>query len=137
MHIRHITSPGTDDFGSQVSRFLLKWTPRVLVAALAGYYCLGVAYSWGVMAAIDRVAISALRSTVGYAGVGAAMPTFQWYSAWGVRSVVALGAGVLYDLTERIVLYIYHRIHDYFYPPEQPPATAGQAPVHVPVGVRV
>lgn len=84
-------------------QFALKWTPRTIVAGFAGYYSLGVAYEMGIMAAIDRIAIRILRHFMGYAGIGAFMPTFQWYSAWGVRVASALGAGILYDLTERII----------------------------------
>ncbi len=83
--------------------FTLKWAPRAIVAGVAGYYSLGFAYDKGIMAAIDRLAISIFRHTVGYTGIGAFMPAFQWYSAWGVRMTAALGAGVLYDVIERVV----------------------------------
>lgn len=86
------------------AQFLLRWTPRTIIAGFAGYYSLGMAYDRGLMAAIDRVAIQVFRHFLGYAGMGAIMPTFQWYSAWGVRIVAALAAGLLYDLTERMVL---------------------------------
>lgn len=102
-------TPSTYDYQTQMAHFFFKWTPRVLVAAISGYYCLGYAYEKGLMAAIDKVAISILKSSVGYAGLGAMMPTFQWYSAWGVRMTCATAAGVTYDLTERLTLCIYHR----------------------------
>jgi hypothetical protein len=98
-HVEQYSSPTPHDF----LQFILKWTPRTIVAGFAGYYSLGVAYEMGVMAAIDRIAIRILRHFMGYAGIGAFMPTFQWYSAWSVRIVSALGAGLLYDLTERII----------------------------------
>ena len=106
-----------DDFTTQAGRFLLTWTPRVLVAAFAGYYSLGVAYDMGIMASIDSIAIPILRDSVGYAGLGAAMPSFQWYSAWAVRTVAAAGAGLVYDLVERLVVYVYHVVQDRFFPP--------------------
>jgi len=81
----------------------LRWTPRAIMAGLGGYYSLGIAYDHGVMAALDRVAIALFRRTMGHVGMGAFMPTFQWYSAWGVRFIAAIGAGILYDLAERTV----------------------------------
>ena len=89
--------------------FAIKWTPRAIVAGLAAYYSLGIAYERGYMAAIDRVAIRTLRHWMGYAGVGAFMPTFQWYSAWSVRMVAALGAGILYDMIEKVVRAVFAR----------------------------
>ncbi len=117
MGISQIFPSTNDDFASQASQFLMKWTPRVLVAAIAGYYSLGIAYDLGIMASIDRVAINILKDWVGYAGLGATMPTFQWYSAWAVRTVAAAGAGLIYDLSERLVLFIYHQVRDRYYPP--------------------
>lgn len=92
---------------SQTLHFAIKWTPRAIVAGVAGYYSLGIAYEKGIMAAIDRAAIYILRRTVGYAGIGALMPTFQWYSAWAVRVVAALSAGIVYDLAERAACAAY------------------------------
>ena len=89
--------------------FAIKWTPRAIVAGLAAYYSLGIAYERGYMAAIDRVAIRTLRHWMGYAGIGAFMPTFQWYSAWSVRMVAALSAGVLYDMIEKVVRAVFAR----------------------------
>lgn len=86
-----------------VFKFALKWTPRAIVAGAAGYYCLGIAYDMGVMAAIDRTAIRILRPSLGYIGMAAFMPTFQWYAAWGLRTVAAIAAGLLYDLAERVL----------------------------------
>lgn len=95
-----------------LSDVLLKWTPRVIVGTLAGYYSLGVAYEWGFMAKIDRIAINFLVPHVGYAGLGAIMPTFQWYAAWSVRITAAIAAGILYDLSERIFLYVMSLLFD-------------------------
>lgn len=121
--------PANDDFAMQASQFLMKWTPRIIVAAFAGYYCLGFAYDWGIMAAIDRIAIDILKTSVGYAGLGAAMPTFQWYSAWAVRTIAAASAGLLYDLTERSILFVYHQFQDRYDHPKvltttDPPLTS-------------
>ncbi len=117
MEVAKILHFEKDDFSSQASEFFFKWGPRVLVAAIAGYYSLGIAYEWGIMASIDKIAIPILKNSVGYAGIGAVMPTFQWYSAWGVRTVSAFGAGLLYDVGERIVLYAYHSLQDKIYGP--------------------
>lgn len=86
------------------SNYLFHWTPRIVVATTAGYYSLGLAYAFGVMAQIDALAIPIIVGSVGYMGLGAAMPTFQWYSAWGVRITAFSLAAVIYDLSERIVL---------------------------------
>lgn len=94
--------------------FTVKWTPRLVVGGLAGFYSLGVAYDVGIMAAIDRVAIKILKHHVGYMGLGAMMPTVQWYAAWGVRMTAAIGAALLYDFLERIVKVVLA----YFRPPE-------------------
>lgn len=91
--------PSSNDFFN----FILKWTPRAIVAGFTGYYSLGIAYDIGLMAAIDRIAIRILRYLLGYVGIGALMPTIQWYAAWGVRMVTALGAGLTYDFIERIL----------------------------------
>ncbi len=96
-------------------RQALHWTPRTCVAGAAGFYSLGLAYEKGVMAAIDRIAIQLLRHHVGYIGLGAIMPTFQWYSAWGVRLTAALMAGITYDIAERTILLSIH----YFNPNPQ------------------
>jgi hypothetical protein len=106
--LRSDVSPSLDF--SELFQFALKWTPRAIVAGLAGYYCLGFAYEIGLMARIDALAIRILRSSLGYVGVGAFMPTFQWYSAWGVRIVAALGAGLLYDLSEKVVRAVYSEL---------------------------
>lgn len=81
----------------------IKLTPYLIVTGFAGYYSLGVAYAYGIMAAIDRVAIHMFKHFFGYAGIGAFMPTFQWYSAWGVRISAAAIAGLLYNLIAKIV----------------------------------
>lgn len=108
-------------------QFAVKWGPRAIVAGLAGYYCLGVAYESGLMAAIDRIAMRILRPSLGYMGMAAFMPTFQWYSAWGVRVVAAIGAGFLYDLIERIFNAIYQK---FISDPNEVPLTP--PPIHRP-----
>jgi|GEM_PF-6142905 len=75
----------------------IKWTLRGVFALIAAYYALGIAYSVGLMAYLDSLAISILPHYVGYAGMGAAMPWFQWYSAWAVRGLFAIGGALLYD----------------------------------------
>ena len=84
--------------------FLIKWTPRAAAALIGGYYGLGIAYDLGLMALIDKVAIQILKHWVGYAGVGALMPTVQWYSAWSVRIVLGVGAELIYDLFEKATI---------------------------------
>lgn len=96
----HYASPPSDL--KEVFQFAVKWTPRAIVAGLAGYYSLGIAYHMGIMAAIDRIAMHIFLPSLGYMGMGFFMPTFQWYSAWGVRVLAAIGAGFLYDLAEKI-----------------------------------
>ena len=99
----------THSFSQDVFQFALRWTPRAIIAGIAGYYSLGVAYEKGVMAAIDRVAIRVFHHFFGYAGIGAFMPTFQWYAAWSVRIFSALAAGLLYDVAERIIIFSYRK----------------------------
>lgn len=93
------------------SYVILKWTPRFIVAGLSGFYSLGLAYDLGIMAAIDRIAIRVLRHYVGFTGLGAIMPIFQWYAAWGIRAIAAITATLFYDLIERIVYLVYARFH--------------------------
>lgn len=81
--------------------FLATWGPRAIAVAVGGYYGLGLAYEWGLMALIDRAAIPLIKHVGGYAAVGAAMPTFQWYSAWAVRFAFGLLTAGLYDLSGR------------------------------------
>jgi hypothetical protein len=108
-------------------QFALKWTPRAIVAGLAGYYCLGVAYDTGLMAKIDRIAMRILRPSLGYMGMAAFMPTFQWYSAWAVRVTAALAAGLLYDLIEKVSLAVYYTFTS---DPNEKPLSP--APIHRP-----
>ena len=82
---------------------LLKWTPRAIAVAFGAYYGLGIAYDLGLMAILDRFAIHILKQTVGYAGLGALMPTFQWYMAISVRCFFGLIAGLSYDLIARAI----------------------------------
>lgn len=81
---------------------LVNWTvragPRIIIIGLVGYASLGWAYEAGLMAAIDRIAIPILRNHVGYFGLGAIMPTFQWYAAWAVRITAALTAETIFEL---------------------------------------
>ena len=95
---------------SDVRTFLIKWTPRALAVLVGGYYGLGLAYGWGVMAAVDKLAIAVLKYYVGYVGVGALMPTFQWYAAWAVRFSFGIALGLIYDLLEKVVKYVMHRV---------------------------
>ncbi|MES2273762.1 MAG: hypothetical protein V4487_06185 [Chlamydiota bacterium] len=88
-----------------VKQFVCTWGPRTIAAAFAGYYCLGFAYQIGLMAAIDKIAIPILVHSVGYAGLGALMPHFQWYAALGVRILSATIAAFLYDLVKEICKY--------------------------------
>lgn len=111
-----------DDFQTRASEFLLTWTPRLIFAAVAGYYSLGIAYDVGLMAAVDRVAIDILKNIVGYAGIGAVMPTFQWYAAWGVRVTAAAGGAAIWDLSFRTGRFFYHKVRDCFFPPVMPSA---------------
>ncbi|MBX7067140.1 MAG: hypothetical protein K1X28_07910 [Parachlamydiales bacterium] len=93
-----------------VTDFLLKWTPRAVAVAIGGYYGLGIAYEMGLMAAIDQFAIQVIKNFGGYVGIGALMPTVQWYSAWAVRIVMGIASGILYDLAERAVQCFYLQI---------------------------
>lgn len=92
------------------ARFFIKWTPRLIIVFLTGYYSLGIAYDTGVMAACDRVAISLLKDWFGYVGIGAMMPPFQWYSAWAFRCFAGLCAGIIYDLLERLIRRIVRKM---------------------------
>ena len=82
---------------SGMKPLLIKWAPRVIAVAIGGYYGLGIAYELGLMALIDQIAIPILKHFFGYAGVGAFMPTVQWYAAWGMRVTIGLAAGFIYD----------------------------------------
>ena len=94
----------------KTKQFTIKWAPRAIVAGLAGFYSLGFAYDIGLMASIDKVAIKILKHWFGYTGVGAFMPTIQWYAAWAVRFSFGLIGGLLYDLCERIIKFIYFKL---------------------------
>lgn len=86
--------------GEEIVTFALKWTPRAIAVAIGGYYGLGMAYEFGLLALVDQLAIQAIKHLAGYAGVGALMPTVQWYSAWGLRIVLGLVTGLVYDFIE-------------------------------------
>jgi hypothetical protein len=85
----------------QVAAFIGKWGPRAIAVAVGGYYGLGIAYDLGFMALIDQVAIQVIKNVLGYAGIGALMPTLQWYSAWAARILCGVVVGVAYDLLEK------------------------------------
>lgn len=99
--------PASRTYIDGLVHFTLRWTPRTIVAGVSGYYCLGIAYEVGIMAAIDRIGIRILRPSLGYMAIAAVMPTFQWYSAWGVRVCFGLTATLIYYLIEKILGFIY------------------------------
>ncbi|EKE07902.1 MAG: hypothetical protein ACD_17C00467G0002 [uncultured bacterium] len=82
---------------------LIQWTPRAIAVSLGAYYGLGMAYDFGLMAIVDQVAIRVIKHFSGYIGVGALMPTVQWYAAWTARILFAVGAGIVYECAERFV----------------------------------
>jgi hypothetical protein len=94
-----------------ITDFFLKWTPRAIAATVGGYYGLGIAYELGLMALIDQVAIQILKNIVGYAGIGALMPTVQWYTASAMQVIIGIGSGFLYDLAERCAKYVYAQMN--------------------------
>jgi hypothetical protein len=91
---------------AKIRKWVVILTPRIVVITLGAYYGLGLAYYWGMMAAIDRVAIEAIRHFAGYAGIGAMMPTVQWYSSLAVRGIMATGAEFCYEIVEKLALKI-------------------------------
>lgn len=110
--IRPIATPFFHFNAEETKQFLFKWTPRAIVIGIGAYYGLGIAYETGLMAAIDKIAIGILKKSVGYAGIGALMPTVQWYSSLAVRFGMAAVASLSYDLSLRManfVRYIAHR----------------------------
>lgn len=88
------------------ANFIIKWPPRLIVVTYVGYYSLGYAYRKGIMTRIDIIAIPILYKYSSTAGLGVTMPIFQKYSAWTVRTVTGITAGLIYDLIARIVCYI-------------------------------
>lgn len=92
------------------------WTPRIVVGLVVGYYSLGFAYELGLMHKIDLLAMSIFKHFFGRIGVGAFMPAFQPYAAYFIRCIAALSGTLVYDRTERLALYVYHKI----YRPEPP-----------------
>ena len=96
-----MTTISTQTTTEKITGFLFTWTPRAIAVAVGGYYGLGIAYELGLMAMIDRIAIQIIKHFFGYAGIGALMPTVQWYSAWAARIAIGLATGLLYDLAER------------------------------------
>jgi len=94
----------------KTQQFLFEWTPRAIAIGMGAYYGLGVAYEMGLMAAIDQIAIGILKKSVGYAGIGAFMPTVQWYSSLTVRIGMAAMAGLAYDVTRIALSGIYSKI---------------------------
>jgi len=87
---------------------------------LVGYAALGYAYELGLMAEIDKIAIPIIKSYVGYMGLGAAMPVFQWYAAWAVRISAALTAEALFELAILVVRSAYRFLHACFVAEETP-----------------
>lgn len=92
------------------AQIIAKWSARAVVACLAGYYSLGYAYHSGLMAKIDQYAIQFFLHFFGYAGLGAFMPTFQWYSAWTVRITSGILAAAVWDISIKIAYYISTKI---------------------------
>lgn len=94
--------------------FMMKWTPRAIAVAIGGYYGLGIAYDYGLMAVIDKIAIDVIKHFAGYAGVGALMPTVQWHAAWVVRVIIGLSFGFIYDRIEVLVSTTSKFVQSYF-----------------------
>ena len=105
-----MTTNGIPSSSENALHFVVKWTPRALAVAIGGYYGLGIAYELGLMALIDRVALRAVKHFFGYTGIGALMPTVQWYAAWGARIAIGVGTGLLYDLAEKCVKWTCARL---------------------------
>lgn len=95
-------------------QFIVRWTPRAIAVVIGGYYGLGIAYDSGLMALIDKVAIQAIKHFAGYTGVGALMPTVQWYAAWGARVIVGFSVGLIYDRLEVLAKATIGFIENYF-----------------------
>jgi hypothetical protein len=93
------------------AQFLIKWTPRIICVTVGAYYGLGLAYEFGAMAIADKAAMYALKQFGGTLAIGIFMPTFQWYAAVSVRIVVGAACGIMYDLVERVALYVYSRMN--------------------------
>lgn len=103
--------PSMHSYFNQPVTFILRWPPRVIVMSAAGFYSLGYAYEIGLMARIDREAIKILIPRVGYIGLGASMPVVQKYSAWTIRALSALLAGIVYDVSERFFCFAWKKYH--------------------------
>lgn len=99
---------------SNLGKWAVKIGPRVFVIGLVGYAALGYAYELGIMAEIDRIAIPIIKSQVGYMGLGAAMPVFQWYAAWAVRITAALSAEALFELALMVAKSVYNWFRELF-----------------------
>jgi len=106
-------------------QFTCKLTMRAIVGGLAGFYSLGFCYEQGIMAKIDDIAISLMLPSVGYAGLGAFMPTFQWYAAWGVRITAAFLATIVYDIAERVFIAAFQYL--FGFNPIDPPSEVESA----------
>jgi hypothetical protein len=104
--ITSVTTPSFHFNTEETKQILFKWTPRAIVIGVGAYYGLGIAYEIGLMAAIDKIAIGILKKSVGYAGIGALMPTVQWYSSLAVRFGMAAVASLSYDLSLRTASFI-------------------------------
>lgn len=90
-----------------IIKILCDWGPTAVITCVAGYYGLGIAYDLGVMARIDQIAIPILKNWFGYAGLGAIMPTFQWYAAWAVRLCCGAIAGFICKVMQMALVYIW------------------------------
>ncbi len=58
------------------------------------------------MTQISNIAIPIIRAQVGIFGLGAVMPYFQWYAAWGVRIASAFTFTALFHLIQKVVIYV-------------------------------
>ena len=88
-------------------KFGFHWTPRCCVAYYTGLHGLGYAYKNGIMCRIQFKAIEILYPRIGYAGLGAAMPRIDWYAACAVQSLCFIIGGILYDIVERVILFLF------------------------------
>ena len=78
-------------------------------AFVGGYYGLGALYDLEIMDSVTIVVRKIARSVlkywrVGYAGMGAAMPWIDWYTAVGVRLFCAFIAGTICLIIQKIFI---------------------------------
>lgn len=105
---------------SKIRDLITNYAPKATVVLVVGYYSLGIAYSIGLMAVIDKIAIGIILHYAGYAGVGKLMPSFQQYSSWGVRGAAMLAAGFVFDLAIKVGKQIYNSPDEPKAPVENP-----------------